>query len=240
MSCGRRYAIRYKVRGFAAALCFLAWLLPAFGPQARSGEVGSIVKVSSKEADDNLQVKTLQPEYPPEAKAKGIEGIVRLRIVIDERGDVIEAKALSGDPLLVPSAISVVKRFPYRPFVRNGKRVVVTTEVDIPFDLHPTTLRDIYDNWMSHLNAATQLRQDGKIEAALGELQRALEVAKKLKDEDVAHTYSNIALIYSGEGRYRDAGTALEQQLRILQSSQTRDELEIANTQSDLAASYII
>jgi hypothetical protein len=50
--------------------------------------LGTPMKISIKEADDNLQVKTLKPDYPPEAKAKGIEGTVRLRVVINERGNV--------------------------------------------------------------------------------------------------------------------------------------------------------
>jgi TonB family protein len=228
---------QYKLRVLTVRLCALGWLFLLVGLPAECAEVSTAaapIEVSSKEADDNLQVKTLQPEYPTEAKAKGIEGSVRLRVVTNERGNVTDIKALSGDPLLVPSAIALVKRFPYRPFIRGGKRVAVTTDVDVPFSLHPTTQKEIYDSWMSHLKAATQLRKDEKVDAALAELQQALGDAKKLGEIEVADTFGDIADLYSREGRYSDAEPALAQRLDILRRSRIQDELEIANTQADL------
>jgi TonB family protein len=233
---------RHKLNAIPLGLCVLGWLSLVIGLPSKSAlasPAGVPIKVSSKEADGNLQVKTLQPDYPPEARAKGIEGTVRLRIVINERGNVTDIRPLSGDPLLVPSAMALVKRFPYRPFTRSGKRVSVTTEVTIPFALHPTTQKEIYDHRMLHLETARQLRGDGKVDAAFGELQEALADAKKLGDTDVADTYGDIATLYLKEGRYREAEPALEKRLEILQHSQTQDEVEIANTQADLAAAYL-
>lgn len=187
-----------------------------------------------------FKVKTLQPEYPPEARAKGVEGTVRLRIVINERGNVTHVEALSGDPLLVPSAMALVKRFPYRPFIRGGKRVAVTTDIAVPFALHPMpTQREVYDSWMLHLETARQLRKNGSVDAALGELQLALADARKLGDMDFADTYSDVATLYFKEGRYDDAEQALERRLDILQHSQIQDELEIANVRADLGAAYL-
>jgi TonB family protein len=227
----------HKLRVLCVGLCLLLVGLPAKSAQASSAAVP--IKVSSKEAEDNLQVKTIQPEYPPEARAKGVEGAVRLRIVINETGNVTDVKALSGDPLLVPAAMALVKRFPYRPFIRAGKRVVVTTEVTVPFALHPKTREEIYDGWLLHLENARQLRRNGSVDAALGELQQALDEAKKLDDADVADTYGDMATLYFKEGRYSDAEPALTHRLDILRHSQTQDEVEIADTQADLAAAYL-
>jgi len=237
------HEIRDKPHVLYVGLCVLGWLLLLVGLPAKvvQGSSAAVpIKISSKEADDNLQVKTLQPEYPPDARAKDVEGTVRLRIVIDERGNVTDVEALSGDPLLVPSAIALVKRFPYRPFIRGGKRVAVTTDIAIPFALHPTTQREIYDSWMLHLETARQLRKNGSVDAALGELQLALADAKKLGDMDVAETYGDVASLYFKEGRYGDAEPALERRLDILQHSQVQDELEIANVRADLAAAYLV
>lgn len=124
---------------------FLLVVLPTHSLQV--GSPTAPIKVSSKEADDHLQVKVLKPEYPPEARAKGIEGTVRLRVVIDERGNVVDTKVMSGNALLIPPAIVLVKRFPYRPFTRGNKRVSVTTDVDVPFELHPV---NAYQDWNAH------------------------------------------------------------------------------------------
>jgi len=243
MICGQERVRRYKWQALSARLSALSWLLIAGGLSATVAQVGSAtmpIEVSSKEADDNLQVKTLQPDYPPEAEAKGIEGTVRLKIAINERGNVTDVKTLSGDPLLVPPAIALVKRFPYRPFIRKGKRVAVTTEVAVPFVLHPTTRKEIYDSWMSHREAARILRKNGKMDAGVGELQSALVDAKQLGDIEVADTYGDIAYLYSREGRYSDAEPALTERLGILRHSRIQDELEIANTQADLATAYLL
>jgi TonB family protein len=208
------------------------WLLVGLPFASTQVGLGTPIKISIKEADDNLQVKTLKPDYPPEAKAKGTEGIVRLRVIINERGNVVDTSVLSGDPLLIPPAMALVKRFPYRPFTRGGKRVPVEAEVDIPFELHPV---DTYKDWNAHRETARQMRKDERIDAALGEFEKALVDAKKLGDLEVADTYGDIAEFYSREGKYDDAIRALEQRLKALKRSRIQDETEIANTEGDLA-----
>jgi TonB family protein len=243
MVCWQGHDAGHKLQALPVVLRALALFLVLAGLPAAFAQVAPAkapIRVSSKEADEHLQVKTLQPEYPSEAKARSIEGTVRVQIGINERGNITDARALSGDPLLIPSAIALVKRFPYRPFVRDGKRVAVTTEVAVPFVLHPVTPKEIYDSWQQHLETARQLRKDVSVEAALGELNLALADAKKLGDMDVAETYDDIAGLYFKEGRYSEAEPALERRLDILQHSQIQDELEIANTQADLAAAYLV
>jgi TonB family protein len=226
---------RFELLPRLLPLCALAlFFLLSVGP-ANSAPIGSItspIKVSSKEADDNLQVKTLKPEYPEEAKARSIEGIVRLRIVIDERGRVIDTKVISGNALLVPSAIAVVKRFPYRPFTRGGVRVVVTTDVSVAFELHPL---DTYKDWSENREIARLMRRDERMDEAVIVLQKALVEATKLGDLEVADTYGDLADLYSREGRYEEAKKALEERLQTLRRSRVQDETQIANTESGLA-----
>lgn len=49
------------------------------------------------------------PVYPPLAAQARIEGTVRVSFVLNEAGDVVEAEALSGDPMLTPSTLENVK-----------------------------------------------------------------------------------------------------------------------------------
>jgi protein TonB len=75
------------------------------------------------------------PVYPPDASAGLVEGKVELQIRIGKDGRVIEAKVLSGDPLLVDAAMESVKQWLYEPMVLNGVPVEVITQVDVNFTL---------------------------------------------------------------------------------------------------------
>lgn len=58
--------------------------------------------------------KPMEP-YPKEAEKKRVEGKVTLSIVVDAGGNVSEARALSGPPELVPTAIASAKMRKFEP-----------------------------------------------------------------------------------------------------------------------------
>jgi len=69
-------------------------------------------------------VHEVRAPYPEEARKKGVEGIVVVRIEIDEEGRVKEVVVLSSpDPLLSSAAIEAVKKFRFKPANRKGKPV---------------------------------------------------------------------------------------------------------------------
>lgn len=55
-----------------------------------------------------------KPEYPPRAKDSCASGKVEIDVLVDENGSVIEAKALSGDDLLIEESIKAVKKAKFR------------------------------------------------------------------------------------------------------------------------------
>ena len=63
--------------------------------------------------------------YPPEAKAKGIQGTVFVYFVVDEEGVVVDVRTLKPvDPLCDAEAMRVVKTLPrFEPGIQDGKRV---------------------------------------------------------------------------------------------------------------------
>ena len=75
------------------------------------------------------------PAYPREARAAGIQGVVKLQVRISKEGSVMEATVLSGHPLLVPAALEAVKRYRYQPLTIEGKPYEVLTTVEVPFRL---------------------------------------------------------------------------------------------------------
>ena len=71
--------------------------------------------------------------YPEQARRSGIQGQVVLHVEISETGDVEHIDVLSGNPLLVPSTIESVKKWKYKPFVRGGHPIKVSTRVPLDF-----------------------------------------------------------------------------------------------------------
>jgi TonB family protein len=72
------------------------------------------------------------PEYPPEARARQIEGEVVLHATIDKEGKISHVQVLSGDELLAKSAVEAVRQWTYKPMlvdgeVREGETIITVT-----------------------------------------------------------------------------------------------------------------
>ena len=66
-----------------------------------------------------------RPEYPDVARTANISGTVTVLIVIDEAGNVISAKAISGHPLLQAAAVNAARGAQFLPTKLNGEPVKV-------------------------------------------------------------------------------------------------------------------
>jgi protein TonB len=82
-----------------------------------------------------LVVREVEPNYPPLAKQARISGTVVMNAIIGRDGSVQDLKLVSGNPLLVESAMQAVRQWVYKPTFLNGKPVEVGTEIDIHFHL---------------------------------------------------------------------------------------------------------
>ncbi|MBC7929037.1 MAG: TonB family protein [Rubrivivax sp.] len=86
----------------------------------------------------NLNGKAIskpQPDYPPMAKAARAQGTVNVQVVIDERGRVISARAVSGHPLLQPAAAAAARQAMFSPLLLSGKPVKVSGILTYNFTL---------------------------------------------------------------------------------------------------------
>jgi protein TonB len=81
------------------------------------------------------QVYSIQPEYPPLARQAHVWGTVVVNAVIDEHGNVVQARALSGHPLLISAALKAVLQWKYEPTLLSGTPVAVEMEVTVHFNL---------------------------------------------------------------------------------------------------------
>jgi periplasmic protein TonB len=81
-------------------------------------------------------VEVIQPNYPPVARTAHVEGVVVIDAIIDERGDVVEARAVSGPGLLIPAALKAIVQWKYEPTYLDGTPVPIRMEVQVEFHLH--------------------------------------------------------------------------------------------------------
>lgn len=92
------------------------------------------VKVGGNVLSSKL-VNRVEPIYPEIAKKARVQGIVILKIVVDENGNVASVAVHSGHPMLAPAAMEAVKKWRYTPTELNGIRVPVEGTVVVNFTL---------------------------------------------------------------------------------------------------------
>ncbi len=74
--------------------------------------------------------------YPENAQEAGIEGTVFVQFIVNDRGQVSEAKALKGPEALTKAAVRVVQELPgFVPGIQKGKPVNVEFVLPIRFAL---------------------------------------------------------------------------------------------------------
>jgi TonB family protein len=78
-------------------------------------------------------VKKVQPLYPPEAKARRITGAVKMRILVSEEGNVIDAEILEGPDLLRESALAAARLWVFMPTELAGRPVKVEGVLTLKF-----------------------------------------------------------------------------------------------------------
>ena len=81
------------------------------------------------------------PQYPALAKAAGLYGKVELQVIVDETGQVISARAISGPPLLGEAAMEAAYRARLVPTEKDGKPIKVTGYLNYQFQPEPATTK---------------------------------------------------------------------------------------------------
>jgi protein TonB len=76
-----------------------------------------------------------EPEYPEEARRAGREGLVVLKVVIDDEGRVTVAEVLRGEEPFVASAVRSVRTWRYRPATLDRNPISIYRVLKLPFRL---------------------------------------------------------------------------------------------------------
>ncbi|MGD0304209.1 MAG: TonB family protein [Candidatus Acidiferrales bacterium] len=76
----------------------------------------------------------VMPQYPLTAKEAGIQGDVVIQTTVDEHGNVVNMKVVSGPMMLRQPALEALKRWKYAPSTLNGQPISVQMSVTIKFN----------------------------------------------------------------------------------------------------------
>jgi TonB family protein len=90
------------------------------------------VKVGGNVREPRL-ISRAMPEYPLVAKQAGIQGDVVVQTTIDQKGNVVNMKVVSGPAMLRGPALAALRRWRYQPSTLNGQPIAVQMLVTIKF-----------------------------------------------------------------------------------------------------------
>lgn len=74
-----------------------------------------------------------QPAYPPLAKSAKASGTVVVQVLVDEKGNVVTARAVSGHPLLQAASVRAARGAKFAPTRVSGKPVKVSGVIRYEF-----------------------------------------------------------------------------------------------------------
>jgi len=80
--------------------------------------------------------KTPPPDYPEQLKRSGVSGVVAVTIIIDETGKVISSNVVkSSNPDFNEAALTAVKKWKFKPGIKDGQPVKIRVTFPIKFSL---------------------------------------------------------------------------------------------------------
>lgn len=89
-------------------------------------DVGSLIGYATKQQ---------APVYPPAAKSMRTTGVVKVEVTISETGEVAEVQKMSGPGLLQTAAKDAIRKWRFKPFLRDGQPVKAIGFVNFNFSL---------------------------------------------------------------------------------------------------------
>jgi TonB family protein len=77
----------------------------------------------------------VNPVYPADARARGLVGLVKVNLVIDERGEVVEIQSVEGPTLLQGAAKDAALKWKFQPYQVDGRAVPAAGYLTFNFSL---------------------------------------------------------------------------------------------------------
>ena len=188
-------------------------------------------------AEQNLANK-VEPIIPPLAKTLEIGGTVSVEITISPEGKVVLVKVLSGHPMLAPAFVDALKKWEYRPFVRDGQpiSVVTTVEWNVSSPSRTNTEEQALKDYYPAFQICYQMVHDGKNSDAEKKCHEAVALSNglppnRLIERSSSRTFLAHALI--AESKPDEAIPLYEKALEI------RKGVEHSESDADFASEHV-
>jgi TonB family protein len=78
--------------------------------------------------------------YPEDAERQGIEGTVKLRVLITRDGAVQSVQVVSGPSLLAGAAVNAVRQWRYQPTLLGDQPVEIAQDITVVFRIPGTSI----------------------------------------------------------------------------------------------------
>jgi TonB family protein len=117
------------------SLALLLWTLPL---EAAAMSDEKAVVVADPEGVPQLLEK-VNPTYPVEARDAGVQGIVLLKVLVDDQGIPQQIEVIKGHPLLKDSAVTAVKQWRWQPMQIRGQAQSFYATLTVRFALDGDT-----------------------------------------------------------------------------------------------------
>lgn len=98
----------------------------------------AIAAVVADEPTQDVQVVSrIQPEYPPRARDRGVEGWVIVGATVDASGNAYDFRILESSPtgFFESAALQAFQEWQFSPAMRDGEPVMAKARVRINFNL---------------------------------------------------------------------------------------------------------
>lgn len=83
----------------------------------------------------DFATQRVNPVYPQQARTIRQTGIVKVEVMVDEQGKVVEVQKANGPSLLQSAAKDAAKKWRFKPFLRDGQPVKATGFISFNFTL---------------------------------------------------------------------------------------------------------
>lgn len=100
---------------------------------AASSTAAAASSLSPGDSAHLVVISAPKPEYPINAARNWVQGQVLIQLLISETGDVEKADVISGDPDLARAAQKAMMKWKFKPYIRDGKAVKVSTKMPYNF-----------------------------------------------------------------------------------------------------------